>query len=183
MDLRRVNVESYRRLLGIVEQDVFLFDGTVADNIAYADRSASMERVIEAARAANAEEFIVGLDKQYDTVIGERGVRLSGGQKQRIAIARALLADPKILILDEATSSLDTRSERLIQGSLATLMKGRTSFVIAHRLSTVREAGVIVVLEKGRVVEMGTHDELQERRGAYYAMLQIQLHAAKDYAI
>ncbi|MBX9737328.1 MAG: ABC transporter ATP-binding protein/permease [Phycisphaerales bacterium] len=183
VDLRRVNVESYRRLLGIVEQDVFLFDGTVADNIAYADRSASMERVIEAARAANAEEFIVGLDKQYETVIGERGVRLSGGQKQRIAIARALLADPKILILDEATSSLDTRSERLIQGSLSTLMKGRTSFVIAHRLSTVRDAGVIVVLEKGRVVEMGTHDELQERRGAYYSMLQIQLHAAKDYAI
>ncbi len=182
-DLRRVNVESYRRLLGIVEQDVFLFDGTVADNIAYADRSASMERVIEAAKAANAEEFIVGLDKGYDTVIGERGVRLSGGQKQRIAIARALLADPKILILDEATSNLDTRSERLIQGSLSTLMKGRTSFVIAHRLSTVREAGIIVVLEKGRIIELGTHDELQERRGAYFSMLQMQLHAAKDYAL
>jgi len=183
IDLRRVNVESYRRLLGIVEQDVFLFDGTVADNIAYADRSASMERVVEAARAANAEEFIVGLDKGYDTIIGERGVRLSGGQKQRIAIARALLADPKILILDEATSNLDTRSERLIQGSLSTLMKGRTSFVIAHRLSTVREAGIIVVLEKGRIIELGTHDELQDRRGAYFSMLQMQLHAAKDYAL
>ncbi|CAN5728632.1 ABC transporter ATP-binding protein [soil metagenome] len=182
VDLKTIDVESYRRLLGIVEQEVFLFDGTVADNIAYADRGASMTRIENAARAANAEEFIVGLEQGYETIIGERGVRLSGGQKQRIAIARALLAEPKILILDEATSSLDTKSERLIQGSLLELMRGRTCFVIAHRLSTIRSADLIVVIEKGRVAETGTHDELVERRGQYFEMLQVQLHTARDYA-
>jgi ATP-binding cassette subfamily B protein/subfamily B ATP-binding cassette protein MsbA len=178
VDLRRFDPAAYRRLLGIVEQDVFLFDGTVAENIAYARRHASDAQVRAAARAANADEFIDRLERGYDTLIGERGVRLSGGQKQRIAIARALLADPRILILDEATSNLDSHSEALIQRSLRTLMQGRTCFVIAHRLSTVRHADLIVVLERGRVVETGTHEDLAASEGRYWEMLRAQLHAA-----
>jgi ATP-binding cassette subfamily B protein/subfamily B ATP-binding cassette protein MsbA len=174
IDLRSIDVESYRRLLGIVEQDVFLFDGTVADNIGYAVRGATPEQIQEAALAANAHQFIAELDKGYQTVIGERGVRLSGGQRQRIAIARALLADPRILILDEATSNLDSESERLIQQSLRVLMRGRTSFVIAHRLSTITHADRIVVLEGGRIVETGTHAELVEHSGLYRQMVEIQ---------
>jgi ATP-binding cassette subfamily B protein len=173
-DLRRIDVESYRRLLGIVEQDVFLFDGTVAENIGYAVRTARPEQIERAARAANAHEFIMALDLGYETVIGERGVRLSGGQRQRIAIARALLADPRILILDEATSNLDSESERLIQQSLLTLMRGRTSFVIAHRLSTITHADRIVVLADGRIVETGTHEELLAKGGPYRQMVEIQ---------
>lgn len=173
-DLRDINVESYRRLLGIVEQDVFLFDGTVADNIGYAGRGATRAEIQRAARAANAHEFITALDQGYDTIIGERGVRLSGGQRQRIAIARALLADPRILILDEATSNLDSESERLIQQSLVTLMRGRTSFVIAHRLSTITHADRIVVLEGGRIVETGTHAELLAAGGPYRQMVEVQ---------
>ncbi|HTM56676.1 MAG TPA: ABC transporter ATP-binding protein [Pirellulales bacterium] len=174
LDLREINVESYRRLLGIVEQDVFLFDGTVNDNIAYAVRGADPALIERAARAANAHEFIAKLDHGYDTIIGERGVRLSGGQRQRIAIARALLADPRILILDEATSNLDSESERLIQQSLLTLMRGRTSFVIAHRLSTIAQASRIVVLDHGRIVEMGTHRDLLAQSGLYRQMVEIQ---------
>jgi ABC-type polar amino acid transport system ATPase subunit len=173
-DLRDVELASYRKLLGIVEQDVFLFDGTVADNIRYADPSASDERVRWAARAAHADAFIEAMPQGYATAIGERGVRLSGGQRQRIAIARALLADPRILILDEATSNLDTESERAIQEALATLMQGRTSFVIAHRLSTIMHADRIVVLEDGRVAEVGTHAELMERSGPYRQMVLVQ---------
>ncbi|MGH7131526.1 MAG: ABC transporter ATP-binding protein [Phycisphaerales bacterium] len=177
-DLRDIDVADYRRLLGIVEQDVFLFDGTVTDNIAYARRSASEVDVFAAARAANADGFVEKLEKGYDTIIGERGVRLSGGQKQRIAIARALLADPKILILDEATSSLDSESEGLIQRSLVQLMRGRTCFVIAHRLSTIRHADRIVVLEKGEVLEVGSHDQLLAHGGRYWRMLRTQLDPA-----
>jgi ATP-binding cassette subfamily B protein/subfamily B ATP-binding cassette protein MsbA len=174
-DLRDISVESLRRLLGIVEQDVFLFDGTIAENIAYAVRDATREDLQRAARAANAHEFIAALDHGYDTLIGERGVRLSGGQRQRLAIARAVLADPRILILDEATSNLDSESERLIQQSLAELMRGRTSFVIAHRLSTITNADRIVVLQEGRIVESGTHDQLLARRGRYRQMVELQM--------
>jgi len=174
-DLRTIDLSGYRRLLGIVEQDVFLFDGSLAENIAYARRDATMEQIVAAAAAANAHEFIQKLDSGYDTLIGERGVRLSGGQKQRIAIARALLADPLILILDEATSNLDSESEALIQKSLARLMQGRTSFVIAHRLSTIRHASRIVVLDAGRIVEVGSHQELIERSGRYAKLLRTQV--------
>lgn len=175
VDLRRIHPDDYRRCLGVVEQDVFLFDGSVAENIAYSRRGAAFGAIREAAQAANADGFIAELDRGYDTMVGERGVRLSGGQKQRIAIARALLADPRILILDEATSNLDSESEQLIQRSLAMLLRGRTSFVIAHRLSTIRHADLIVVIDHGRIIETGTHDELLDAGGRYADMLRIQL--------
>lgn len=175
IDLRKIDVESYRKLLGVVEQDVFLFDGTVADNIGYAARWSHADDIRRAAQLANAHEFIEKLPLGYDTVIGERGVRLSGGQRQRLAIARAVLANPRILILDEATSNLDTESERLIQQSLATLLEGRTSFVIAHRLSTITHADRIIVLEGGEIVEQGTHDELLAASGRYRQMVQVQM--------
>jgi ATP-binding cassette subfamily B protein/subfamily B ATP-binding cassette protein MsbA len=174
VDLRDITVESYRRLLGIVEQDTFLFDGTIAENIAYGRRGAKAEEIARAAELANAHEFIAKLPDGYESLIGERGVKLSGGQRQRITIARAILADPRILILDEATSNLDTESERLIQGSLQTLMSGRTSFVIAHRLSTIAHANRILVLENGRIVEQGRHDELMQASGRYREMVDLQ---------
>jgi ATP-binding cassette, subfamily B, bacterial len=174
VNLREIQVESYRRLLGIVEQDVFLFDGTVAENIAYSHRSATLARIEQAARAANAAEFIDRFSDRYDTVIGERGVRLSGGQRQRLAIARAVLADPRIFILDEATSNLDSESERLIQQSLEQLLRGRTSFVIAHRLSTIRHADRILVLDEGTIAEAGTHAELMSSTGLYRDMVELQ---------
>jgi ATP-binding cassette subfamily B protein/subfamily B ATP-binding cassette protein MsbA len=174
VNLREIDVESYRRLLGIVEQDVFLFDGTIAENIAYGDRGTTRSHIARAALAANAAEFIDRLPDRYDTLIGERGVRLSGGQRQRIAIARAVLADPKIFILDEATSNLDSESERLIQQSLAQILRGRTSFVIAHRLSTIRHADRILVLDEGAIVESGSHSELVASRGLYRDMVELQ---------
>jgi len=175
IDLKEIEVENYRSLLGIVEQDVFLFDGTIAENVSYAGRHADEAEIRQAARAANADEFIQHLPNGYNTFIGERGVKLSGGQRQRIAIARAVLADPRILILDEATSNLDSESERLIQTSLQRLMQDRTSFVIAHRLSTISHADLILVMEQGGIVESGTHDELMEADGRYREMVQLQV--------
>jgi ATP-binding cassette, subfamily B, bacterial len=172
--LTDIDLASHRRLLGIVEQDVFLFDGTIAENIAYARRDASQEEIVRAATIANAHDFIESLEKGYATVIGERGVKLSGGQRQRLAIARAVLADPRILILDEATSNLDTESERAIQSAMTELLRGRTSFVIAHRLSTIRHADLILVLDRGRLVESGTHEELMHRSGMYRDMVVLQ---------
>lgn len=174
-DLRDYDVESFRSLLGVVEQDVFLFDGSIAQNIAYSRKHATEEEIRAAAAAANATEFIERLPHGFETVIGERGVRLSGGQRQRLAIARAVLADPKLLILDEATSNLDTESEQLIQQSLGVLMKGRTSFVIAHRLSTIAGADLIVVVEGGRILQTGTHQELMDRGGRYRSMVEQQV--------
>ena len=173
-DLRTIDVDSYQRQLGIVEQDVFLFEGTVADNIAYARHDATRAEVEKAARLAHAAEFIEDFPDGYDTIVGERGVRISGGQRQRLAIARALLADARILILDEATSNLDSESERLIQLSLATLLHDRTSFVIAHRLSTVRHADRILVMERGCIVEVGDHAALMAQGGRYAEMVAVQ---------
>jgi len=175
IDLTDIRVDSYRNLISIVEQDIFLFDGTVGENIGYGAKSASPEEIQHAARIANADRFINDLPDGYDTIIGERGVRLSGGQRQRLAIARAVLADPRILILDEATSNLDTESERLIQESLAQLTAGRTCFVIAHRLSTITDADRIFVLEEGHVIESGTHHGLMDESSRYRAMVELQM--------
>lgn len=175
IDLQIISLDSYRNLLGIVEQEVFLFDGTIAENIGYGDKDATLDDIRAAARIAHADEFIMELEQQYGTRIGERGVRLSGGQRQRIAIARAVLANPRILILDEATSNLDTESEQYIQESLVSMMRGRTSFVIAHRLSTIRHADRIVVVDHGRIIEMGTHSELLKAGGRYRDMVRLQL--------
>ena len=168
IDLSTVRLNSYRTQLGVVLQDTFLFDGTIRENVAFARPSAGAEEILAACRIARVDEFAEGFEKQYDTVVGERGVKLSGGQRQRVSIARAILADPRILILDEATSSLDSESEAAIQEGLSYLMKGRTTFVIAHRLSTIRRADQILVVEAGRILERGTHEELYDRRGRYF---------------
>jgi len=179
-DIRDFRLRTYRDLLAIVQQEVFLFDGSVRENIAYGRHDATDADVEDAARRANAHEFIVRLPDQYDTLIGERGVKLSGGQRQRLAIARAILKSPQILILDEATSNLDTESEQLIQASMATLLAGRTTFVIAHRLSTIRRADLILLMEEGRVVERGTHEQLMRARGDYYKMVLRQMEASAE---
>jgi ATP-binding cassette subfamily B protein/subfamily B ATP-binding cassette protein MsbA len=175
VDVRDFRLRTYRALLALVQQDVFLFDGSVRDNIAYGRPSATDAEIEDAARRANAHEFVAKLAEGYATIVGERGVRLSGGQQQRLAIARAILASPQILILDEATSNLDTESEQLIQAAMSALLAGRTTFVIAHRLSTVRRADLILLMDDGRVVERGNHEELMAARGAYYGMVVRQM--------
>lgn len=174
VDLSKVTLSSYRRFLGVVLQDDFLFEGTIRENILFGRPEASEAEVMAAARGAHVMEFADRFEKGLDTLIGERGVKLSGGQRQRVAIARALLANPKILILDEATSNLDTESEMYIQQSLSTLMRGRTSFVIAHRLSTIRRADQILVVENGEIVERGTHQDLIQTQGRYYQLYTYQ---------
>ena len=177
-DASAYTLTDVRNQVAIVPQDVLLFGGTIRENIAYGRLKATEEEIIIAAKRANADEFITGFPEAYDTLVGERGVKLSGGQRQRIAIARALLKDPAILILDEATSSLDSESERLVQEALEELMKNRTSIIIAHRLSTIREADKIVVLEKGKVIETGKHAELMKNEeGLYRYLSQLQLEA------
>ncbi len=173
-DLSKVNLNSYRKYLGVVLQDEFLFEGTIRENIMFPRPNATETELRQAVEAAYVDEFTDRFDDGLDTLIGERGVKLSGGQRQRIAIARAVLADPKILILDEATSNLDTESEALIQKSLAALTQGRTTFVIAHRLSTIRKANQILVIENGRIAEQGTHDELIANQGRYYNLFTYQ---------
>src|SRR2546425_6613533 len=179
-DLKTVKLRDYRSHLGVVLQDNFLFDGTIAENIAYARPHARREDIKEVSRIAHCDEFIEGFEKQYDTIVGERGVRLSGGQRQRVAIARAILANPRILILDEATSSLDSESESMIQDGLRSLRQGRTTFVIAHRLSTIQSADQILVLEGGEIVEHGTHEELLSREGRYRQLYDKQYRFEKD---
>jgi subfamily B ATP-binding cassette protein MsbA len=174
VDIRDVSLESLRSQIGMVTQQTFLFNDSVRSNIAYGDRSKGMDEIIAAAKAAHAHDFILAMPQGYDTVIGELGVKLSGGERQRLSIARALLKDPPILILDEATSSLDSESERLVQDALERLMVGRTTLVIAHRLSTIRKADRIVVLAGGRIVEQGTHDELLARKAEYNKLYALQ---------
>jgi len=168
VDLSTIRLDSYRTQLGVVLQDTFLFDGSITENIAFARPGATPEQILEACRIARVDEFAEKFEKKYDTIVGERGVKLSGGQRQRVSIARAILADPRILILDEATSSLDSESEALIQEGLKYLMKGRTTFVIAHRLSTIRRADQILVVEGGRILERGTHETLYALGGRYW---------------
>ena len=173
-DIRNYDVVSLRQHIGVVSQDTYIFNASILDNIAYGLEGVSRERVIEAARLANAHEFICQLPNQYDTLVGDRGVRLSGGQRQRISIARAMLRDPEIMILDEATSALDSQSEHLVQEALERLRANRTAIVIAHRLATVRNADRIVVMEKGRIVEQGSHDELLTKQGEYWSYHNLQ---------
>jgi ABC-type multidrug transport system fused ATPase/permease subunit len=182
-DLTTVKLRDFRGHLGVVLQDNFLFDGTLAQNIAYAKPHASREEIVAVAKIAHCDEFIQEFEQKYDTVVGERGVRLSGGQRQRVAIARAILADPRVLILDEATSSLDSESEALIQDGLKALRKGRTTFVIAHRLSTIRSSDQILVLEHGEIVERGTHHELLAHDGRYKQLYDKQYRFEKDQFI
>jgi ATP-binding cassette subfamily B protein len=174
IDIRTVTLESLRKQIGIVLQDTFLFATSLKDNIAYGRTNATEEEIITAAKAANIHNFIDSLPKGYDTEVGERGVTLSGGEKQRVAIARALLMNPKILILDDSTSSVDTETEHLIQNAITILVKDRTTFVIAQRLSTVKRANKIVVLENGEIIEQGTHDELLKKGGIYTEIYNMQ---------
>ena len=180
IDVRDVTLDSLRKQIGIVLQDTFLFSTTVMENIRFGKPDATDEEVLAAARMAHADSFVERLSDGYQTVLGERGSGLSQGQRQLIAIARAALADPRILILDEATSSVDTRTERLIQKALEKLLAGRTSFVIAHRLSTIRNADLLLVLDKGKIVERGKHEELLKAKGFYYNLYQSQFRAVAE---
>jgi subfamily B ATP-binding cassette protein MsbA len=179
-DVATLRLRDYRSHVGVVMQDNFLFDGTVKENIAFSKPGASDEEIRAAAHIAHCDEFVSRFEKGYDTVVGERGVKLSGGQRQRVAIARAILADPRILILDEATSSLDSESEAMIRDGLGSLRRGRTTFVIAHRLSTIESADQILVLENGEIVERGTHRELLAIGGRYRQLYEKQYGAEKD---
>ena len=174
-DLRHVTMDSWYRQIALVPQETILFGGTILDNIRYGDEKATQEAVVAASRAAHAHDFIMSFPDQYQTIVGEKGINVSGGQRQRIAIARAIVKNPRIMLLDEATSALDSESERLVQDALAQLMKGRTTFVIAHRLTTIQRADRILVLNKGRLVETGTHAELMDRKGLYQYLYTLRL--------
>ena len=180
IDVRRFAVADYRSHIGLVLQEPFLFFGTIAENIAYGKPGASRSEIVAAARAAHAHEFILRLPHGYDSLVGERGQGLSGGERQRISIARALLIDPRILILDEATSAVDTETEKEIQRALDNLVKGRTTIAIAHRLSTLRKADRLVVMDRGEIVEIGPHDTLMEKQGAYWRLYEAQARQVEE---
>jgi ATP-binding cassette subfamily B protein len=183
VDIRKIKQNDFRHQFGIVLQEPFLFPGTIRDNIAYAKPDATIDEVLRASKAANCHTFILKFPDGYDTQVGERGQRLSGGERQRISIARAILHDPKILILDEATASVDTETEQLIQEAIARLIQNRTTFAIAHRLSTLRNASRLVVMKDGKMAECGTHDELMEQDGVYANLVKIQNEVNKLRAV
>ena len=174
-DIRALNIKWLRSHIGVVSQEPVLFDTTIAENVRFGKEDATMDDIHNAARKANAHDFIAQLPDGYNTLVGERGVQLSGGQKQRVAIARALVRDPNLLLLDEATSALDTESESIVQEALEKARLGRTTIIIAHRLSTIQNADMIVVIEEGKVVEMGTHTELTQRKGPYFNLVAAQV--------
>ena len=178
-DITKIDLDDLRKQIGVVLQESYLFSGTIKENIAFAKPDATMEEIITATKAANAHEFIVKFPDGYDTEVGERGGRLSGGERQRIAIARAILHNPRILILDEATSSVDVETEKKIQQAIDRLVENRTTFAIAHRLSTLRNANRLFVLEKGKNVECGSHEELMEQKGVYYKLVETQRQASE----
>ena len=183
VNIRKIRLEDLRSQIGIVLQEPFLFSGTIAENIGYGKPGATFTEIMEAAVAANAHDFIVANSDGYDTQVGERGSHLSGGEKQRVSLARAILNDPKVLILDEATSSVDVQTEKKIQEAIGHLVKGRTTFAIAHRLSTLRNADRLVVLDGGRIVEVGTHAELMEKQGVFYNLVQLQQEVSEIIAV